>query len=153
MRIWEMWIWVRSSGAASLEGVSGRTFRATLLLALSAAACAGQAAPASPPRAPAQAELDPKAIQAAVNELVPSIRQDCWQPQLDQRDANTPTSATLAAHFVIGADGRVTSVRLSALPMGLPDLAACIEAKLRTLSFAASTDATEVNLPLVFGSR
>ena len=98
-------------------------------------------------------QLDAGQIQATVGRYTGSVKRSCWQPALDARDANSPTSARVMVTITVGASGSVQNVSTSGEPRGYPGLAGCIAGRVRAWQFPATGGTTTVNVPFVFAAQ
>jgi outer membrane biosynthesis protein TonB len=97
--------------------------------------------------------LDSAAVQGTVRRYTGSVKRSCWQPALDTRDANAPTSARVSVAITVGATGSVQNVSTSGDPKGYRGLATCIARRVRGWQFPASSGTTTVNVPFVFAAQ
>ncbi len=97
--------------------------------------------------------LDSAAVQSTVRRYTASVKRSCWQPALDTRDSNAPTSARVAVTITVAGSGAVQSVSTSGDPHGYRGLASCIARRVRTWQFPASSGTTTVNVPFVFAAQ
>jgi hypothetical protein len=98
-------------------------------------------------------QLDAGQIQATVGRYTGSVKRSCWQPALDSRDANAPTSARVMVTITVGPSGSVQNVSTSGEPRGYPGLAGCIAGRVRAWQFPATGGTTTVNVPFVFAAQ
>jgi hypothetical protein len=98
-------------------------------------------------------QLDAGQIQATVGRYTGSVKRSCWQPALDSRDANAPTSARVLVTITVGPSGSVQNVSTSGEPRGYPGLAGCIAGRVRAWQFPATGGTTTVNVPFVFAAQ
>jgi predicted Zn finger-like uncharacterized protein len=110
---------------------------------------------ASPGTAPVGGggQLDGAQTQATVARYTGSVKRSCWQPALDARDPNAPTSARVTLTISVGATGSVQNVTTSGDPRGYPGLANCIAARVHAWQFPATGGSTTVNVPFVFAAQ
>jgi len=97
--------------------------------------------------------LDSGEIQKTVGKYTSSVKRSCWQPALDARAKDAPTSARVNVAIVVSPSGSVQSVSTSGDPKGYPGLASCIAARVKGWQFPASSGTTTVNVPFVFASQ
>lgn len=97
--------------------------------------------------------LDSAAVQSTVRRYTSSVKRSCWQPALDTRDANAPTSARVAVTITVAPSGSVQGVSTSGDPRGYRGLANCIARRVRGWQFPASSGQTTVNVPFVFAAQ
>lgn len=81
------------------------------------------------------------------------MKRSCWQPALDARSKDAPTSARVNVAIVVSPSGSVQSVSTSGDPKGYPGLASCIAARVKGWQFASSSGSTTVNVPFVFAAQ
>ncbi|MBK8998288.1 MAG: zinc-ribbon domain-containing protein [Myxococcales bacterium] len=97
--------------------------------------------------------LDSGEIQKTVSKYTSSVKRSCWQPALDARSKDAPTSARVNVAIVVSPSGSVQSVSTSGDPKGYPGLASCIAARVKAWQFPASSGTTTVNVPFVFAAQ
>lgn len=97
--------------------------------------------------------LDSAAVQSTVRRYTSSVKRSCWQPALDTRDNNAPTSARVAVTITVAGSGNVQNVSTSGDPRGYRGLATCIARRVRGWQFPASSGPTTVNVPFVFAAQ
>ncbi len=97
--------------------------------------------------------LDSTAIQRTVSRYTGSVKRSCWQPALDTRAKNAPSSARVSVTITVAPSGQVTGVRTSGDPKGYRGLAGCIQSRVRRWRFPASGGTTTVNVPFVFAAQ
>ena len=97
--------------------------------------------------------LDSGEIQKTVGKYTGSVKRSCWQPALDARSKDAPTSARVNVAIVVSPSGSVQSVSTSGDPKGYPGLASCIAARVKGWQFASSSGSTTVNVPFVFAAQ
>jgi hypothetical protein len=109
----------------------------------------------SPGSAPAGGggQLDAAQTQSVVARYTGSVKRSCWQPALDARDPNAPTSARVMLTITVGGTGSVQNVTTSGDPHGYPGLANCIAARVHAWTFPATGGTTTVNVPFVFAAQ
>lgn len=112
-----------------------------------------QAGPSTGSSASSAQPLDSSQIQSTVQRYTPSVRRSCWQPALDARDPNAPTSARVTMSITVGPDGKVRSASADGDPRGYPGLASCITQRVRTWTFPPSNGTTTVQVPFVFAAQ
>ncbi|MBN1608199.1 MAG: zinc-ribbon domain-containing protein [Polyangiaceae bacterium] len=97
--------------------------------------------------------LDADTLQKTVSRYKGSVNRSCWQPALDTRDTNAPTTARVSVTLVVSPNGQVASATTGGDPVGYRGLARCIEARVRGWQFPASRGSTTVNVPFVFAAQ
>ncbi len=97
--------------------------------------------------------LDSATLSRTVSHYTASVRRSCWQPALDTRDANAPTTARVSVSINIAPNGRVQSATTSGDPKGYRGLSACIQNRVKNWEFPASSGPTTVNVPFVFAAQ
>jgi hypothetical protein len=97
--------------------------------------------------------LDGATVQRTVGRYTSSVRRSCWQPALDTRAKDAPTSARVNVTITVGAGGNVQNVSTSGEPRGYRGLAGCIASRVRGWTFPASSGTTTVNVPFVFAAQ
>jgi TonB family protein len=97
--------------------------------------------------------LESGEIQKTVSKYTSSVKRSCWQPALDARSKDAPTSARVNVAIVVSPSGSVQSVSTSGDPKGYPGLASCIAARVKSWQFPASSGQTTVNVPFVFAAQ
>ena len=98
-------------------------------------------------------QLDAAQTQSTVARYTGSVKRSCWQPALDARDPNAPTSARVMLTITVGGSGSVSNVTTSGDPHGYPGLANCIAARVHSWTFPATGGTTTVNVPFVFAAQ
>jgi len=98
-------------------------------------------------------QLDGAQTQATVARYTGSVKRSCWQPALDARAPDAPTSARVTVTINVGGTGSVQSVTTSGDPRGYPGLANCIGGRVRAWQFPATGGNTTVNVPFVFAAQ
>jgi TonB family protein len=88
-----------------------------------------------------------------VSRYTGSVKRSCWQPALDSRDPNAPTSARVVVTITVAGSGSVQNVSTSGDPRGYPGLANCIAGRVRGWQFPPSSGSTTVNVPFVFAAQ
>lgn len=129
-------------GLAGLKGLSGL----------------GPSGPAGTPGSEGAAkggggELDAAQLQSTVARYTSSVKRSCWQPALDARDPNAPTSARVVVSVTIAPSGSVSAVNTGADPRGYPGLSRCIAQRVKAWQFPPSSGTTTVNVPFVFAAQ
>ena len=136
-----------SKGGPSKSGVSG-------LSGLSGLRGSGPSAgPGTPGAATGKGKLDAAALQRTVARYKGSVKRGCWQPALQTRDENAPSSARINVSITVSPSGSVTGARTSGDPKGYRGLASCISSRVRGWRFPTSGETTTVNVPFVFASQ
>ena len=130
------------SGLSGLKGLSGL----------------GPSGPAGTPGSEGAAkggggELDAAQLQSTVARYTSSVKRSCWQPALDARDPNSPTSARVVVSVTIAPSGSVSAVNTGADPKGYPGLSRCIAQRVKAWQFPPSGGTTTVNVPFVFAAQ
>lgn len=97
--------------------------------------------------------LDGSAVQQTVSRYTSSVKRRCWQPALDARAKDAPTSARVSATITVGPSGSVQNVTSSGDPKGYRGLSSCITSSIRAWQFPASGGTTTVNVPFVFAAQ
>jgi hypothetical protein len=97
--------------------------------------------------------LDSASIQKTVGRYTGSVKRSCWQPALDGRSKDAPSSARVSVSIVVSPSGSVQSATTSGDPKGYPGLASCIASRVRGWQFPASSGTTTVNVPFVFAAQ
>jgi hypothetical protein len=124
-------------------------------LALEGLAVPQAAGPTTKSSAPAAVarKLESAEVERVVQRYATSVRRSCWQPALDTRESDAPTSARVSVTISITPAGRVADVRTSGEPKGYRGLSTCIASRVRTWEFPASSESTTVNVPFVFAAQ
>ena len=89
-------------------------------------------------------------IEGVVEESRPQIR-ECWDRALRTRARGAPSEVHVDASIVIAGSGAVERVTTSGDPVGYPNLAACVESKIRRWVFPKRPQSTTVDVPFAFG--
>jgi hypothetical protein len=95
---------------------------------------------------PSLGPLSAGEIQGVVAANHTGIRKRCWQPALDSASADTPGSARVKAHFVIGPSGAVESASASGAEKDFPALSSCIANQIKAWKFPPSSGSTPVDV-------
>ncbi len=111
------------------------------------------AASEQPVTAAPDATLSSATIEGTVARYKASVKRSCWQPALEARAADAPTSARVNVALTIAPSGSVQSVTTSGDPKGYPGLANCIAGRVRGWQFPPSGSSTPVNVPFVFAGQ
>lgn len=98
-------------------------------------------------------ELDAAQLQSTVARYTSSVKRSCWQPALDARDPNAPTSARVVVSVTVAPSGSVSAVNTGADPKGYPGLSRCIAQRVKAWQFPPSGGTTTVNVPFVFAAQ
>jgi hypothetical protein len=98
-------------------------------------------------------QLDSGQIQSTVARYTGSVKRACWQPALDTRDKDAPTTARVSVAITVLASGSVQSAAVGGDPKGYRGLAQCISSRVRGWQFPPSGDSTTVNVPFVFAAQ
>jgi hypothetical protein len=105
----------------------------------------GAAAPAG--------QLDSASVQKTVSRYRNSVKRSCWQPALDTRDREAPTSARVVVTMTVTPGGRAQDVTTTGDPPGYRGLASCIAAHVAGWEFPPGSDSSTVNVPFVFAAQ
>ncbi len=97
--------------------------------------------------------LDSSQVQSTVGRYTSSVKRSCWQPALDTRDKDAPSSARVTVSITVGPDGKVRQATTSGDPKGYSGLATCISRRVQTWTFPPSSGTTTVNVPFVFAAQ
>jgi TonB family protein len=138
---------VAEKAAMSDGGLKGLTG----LQGLSPSAPEGPAGTAA--RAAGGQQLDSAQVQRTVTRYTGSVKRSCWQPALDARDQDAPTSAKVSVSLQVSPSGSVTDVSTSGDPKGYRGLANCIASRVRGWQFPPASESTTVNVPFVFAAQ
>jgi outer membrane biosynthesis protein TonB len=98
-------------------------------------------------------QLDSGQIQSTVARYTGSVKRACWQPALDTRDRDAPTTARVNVAITVLPSGSVQSATVNADPKGYRGLSQCISGRVRGWQFPPSGDTTTVNVPFVFAAQ
>jgi predicted Zn finger-like uncharacterized protein len=98
-------------------------------------------------------QLSQGEISAVVSQNQPLVKRKCWQPALEARAANAPTTARVSGSLTIGASGAVESASASGAERDYPGLSSCIAARMKGWKFPPSGSSTTVNVPFVFAGQ
>jgi hypothetical protein len=128
--------------------------RSDSLSALGAGAGPGPIAGPGSNQAPAGGTgLEAAAIQSTVQKNQNAVKRSCWQPALNNRSADAPSTARVTTTIQISPNGTVTHVKHSGDPRGYPGLGACIITRLKGWTFPKSNGSTTANIPFVFAAQ
>jgi hypothetical protein len=98
-------------------------------------------------------QLDGASIQRVVANFSPGVRRGCWQPALEGRGPDAPSSARVGLTITVSSSGNVENVSTTGDPKGYPNLARCIEGKVKGWKFPRSGGTTTVQVPFVFAAQ
>jgi hypothetical protein len=98
-------------------------------------------------------ELDAAQLQSTVSRYTSSVKRTCWQPALDAREPNAPTSARVVVSVTVAPSGSVSDVSTPGDPKGYPGLSRCIAGRVKGWQFPPSSGTTTVNVPFVFAAQ
>lgn len=99
------------------------------------------------------APLDGAQIQSTVARYTGSVKRACWQPALDTRDKDAPTTARVNVTITVLPSGSVQNAAVNGDPRGYRGLSQCISSRVRGWQFPPSGDTTTVNVPFVFAAQ
>jgi predicted Zn finger-like uncharacterized protein len=103
--------------------------------------------------APGTGQLDGAQIQSTVARYTGSVKRACWQPALDTRDKDAPTTARVNVAITVLPSGSVSNAVVNGDPKGYRGLSQCISSRVRGWQFPPSGDTTTVNVPFVFAAQ
>jgi TonB family protein len=98
-------------------------------------------------------QLDGGQIQSTVARYTGSVKRACWQPALDTRDKDAPTTARVNVAITVLPSGSVSNAAVGGDPKGYRGLSQCISSRVRGWQFPPSGDSTTVNVPFVFAAQ
>ncbi|AUX21040.1 hypothetical protein SOCEGT47_015180 [Sorangium cellulosum] len=98
-------------------------------------------------------QLSQGEIAGVVEANRPGVRRHCWQPALDARARNAPSTARVTAAVVISPSGAVQSATASGSEKDYPGLSSCIASRVRSWKFPPSSGSMTVNIPFVFAAQ
>jgi hypothetical protein len=98
-------------------------------------------------------QLDSATLSKTVSRYTPSVKRSCWQPALDMRTPDAPTTARVTATITVGASGRVQNVTTLGDPKGYRGLASCIQIRVKNWEFPPAGGETTFNVPFVFAAQ
>jgi predicted Zn finger-like uncharacterized protein len=98
-------------------------------------------------------QLDGAAISRVVANFTNSVRRGCWDSALASRTPDAPSSARVGVTITIAPSGAVDNVTTTGDPKGYPNLAHCIESKVRGWRFPRSSASTTAQVPFVFAAQ
>jgi predicted Zn finger-like uncharacterized protein len=98
-------------------------------------------------------QLDGGQIQSTVARYTGSVKRACWQPALDTRDKDAPTTARVNVAITVLPSGSVSNAAVGTDPKGYRGLSQCISSRVRGWQFPPSGDSTTVNVPFVFAAQ
>ncbi len=93
-------------------------------------------------------QLDGGQIQSTVARYTGSVKRACWQPALDTRDKDAPTTARVNVAITVMPSGSVQSATVGGDQKGYRGLSQCISSRVRGWQFPPSGDTTTVNVPV-----
>lgn len=97
--------------------------------------------------------LEAAAIQSTVQKNQNAVKRSCWQPALNGRSADAPSTARVTTTIQIAPNGAVTNVKHSGDPRGYPGLGGCIVTRVKTWTFPRANGSTTANIPFVFAAQ
>lgn len=97
--------------------------------------------------------LEAAAIQSTVQKNQNAVKRSCWQPALNGRSADAPSTARVTTTIQIAPNGAVASVKHSGDPRGYPGLGSCIVTRVKTWTFPRANGSTTANIPFVFAAQ
>ncbi|HEY1533152.1 MAG TPA: DUF4339 domain-containing protein, partial [Polyangiaceae bacterium] len=80
-------------------------------------------------------QLDSGQIQSTVARYTGSVKRACWQPALDTRDKDAPTTARVNVAITVQASGSVSAASADGDPRGYRGLAQCISSRVHGWQF------------------
>jgi len=98
-------------------------------------------------------QLDGAQIQKTVSNYTGSVKRACWQPALDTRDKDAPTTARVNVAITVMPSGSVSNATVNGDPKGYRGLSQCIASRVRGWQFPPSGETTTVNVPFVFAAQ
>jgi predicted Zn finger-like uncharacterized protein len=98
-------------------------------------------------------QLSQGEISAVVSQNQPLVKRKCWQPALEARAVNAPTTARVNGSITIGASGAVDSASASGAERDYPGLSSCIAGRMKGWKFPPSGSSTQVAVPFVFAGQ
>ena len=98
-------------------------------------------------------QLESAQIQSTIGRYTGSVKRACWQPALDTRDKDAPTTARVNVAITVLPSGSVSNAAVGADPKGYRGLSQCISSRVRGWQFPPSGDTTSFNLPFVFAAQ
>ncbi|HYQ40852.1 MAG TPA: GYF domain-containing protein [Polyangiaceae bacterium] len=99
-------------------------------------------------------QLDGAQIQSTVSRYTGSVKRACWQPALDTRDKDAPTTARVNVQITVQPSGSVSGATVNGGdPKGYRGLSQCISSRVRGWQFPPSGETTTVNVPFVFAAQ
>jgi hypothetical protein len=98
-------------------------------------------------------QLDGNSIQRVVANFSTSVRRGCWDSAIAARTPDAPSSARVGVTITISPSGSVDNVTTTGDPKGYPNLAHCIESKVRGWRFPRSSGTTTAQVPFVFAAQ
>ncbi len=138
--------------AQAVEDVTGGS-NPDSLSGLTSGAGPGPVAGSAAGQASAGTGLEAAAIQSTVQKNQNAVKRSCWQPALNGRAADAPSTARVTTTIQIAPSGAVTHVKHSGDPRGYPGLGACIVTRLKGWTFPKSNGSTTANIPFVFAAQ
>jgi hypothetical protein len=89
-------------------------------------------------------------IESVIEDSRPQIR-DCWNRALLTRAPDARDEVRVDATIVVANTGAIDHVTTTGDPPGYPNLAACVESKIRRWHFPRRPQSTTVDVPFMFG--
>lgn len=140
-----------ATGASTSEGISGLKGLSGLSSLGPSRGPDGSSGPSGTVSGTGQ--LDGAQIQSTVARYTGSVKRACWQPALDTRDKDAPTTARVNVAITVLPSGSVSNAAVGADPKGYRGLSQCISSRVRGWQFPPSGDSTTVNVPFVFAAQ
>jgi len=90
-------------------------------------------------------------IESVVEKSRPQLH-ECWDRAFLTRARDAPSEARVDATIVVSSSGAIDRVTTTGSPKGYPNLAGCIESKIRRWQFPKRPQPTTVDVPFMFGA-
>ena len=97
--------------------------------------------------------LNGEQLQATVARYSGSVKRACWQPALDSRERDAPTTARVNVTITVLPSGSVESATGGDDPRAYKGLSACVTARVRGWQFPPAGGTTTIHVPFVFAAQ
>jgi hypothetical protein len=89
-------------------------------------------------------------VESVVEKSRPQLH-ECWDRAFLKRARDAPSEARIDATIVVSSSGTIERVTTTGDPVGYPNLAVCVESKIRRWQFPKRPESTTVDVPFMFG--
>jgi predicted Zn finger-like uncharacterized protein len=99
------------------------------------------------------APLSQGEVQGVVSQNTALVRRKCWQPALEARAQNGPTTVKITGSITVSGSGAVSDASASGGEKDFPGLSSCIAASMKRWKFPPSGGSSTFNVPFVFAGQ